>query len=344
MGLFPVSQPNLIEPNLIEPMQANGRFYPAILLIEVWWVGTDQPVMMRAAGFVPNEYGDAWVRQCKTQEEFDKWRSHSLALIKRFNGHCQDNAQWRPRQPERSPTPVVDMESIANKIKKLLALSQSPNEAEAIAASQKAQELLTRYNLSMADLADSSQENVEQHEVSTQQKSDRWRESLIDGVAHANFCKFLTRTTRGKGSTYLLIGRPSNCKVATLQYEYLCKTVERLANTAINETGEKGFRNAFRVGCAQRIRQRLKETVREQCSQGVVSNDGNISAIVMRSLFERRQAEIKQYISTELGRVRYVNKSTSISSSSGYAAGDRAGQSVSLNKQVGAGQKYLGGR
>lgn len=130
-----------------------------------------------------------------------------------------------------------------------------------------------------------------------------------------------------------------------MQYEYLCKTVERLANTAINETGEKGFRNAFRVGCAQRIRQRLKETIREQCSQGVVSNDGNISAIVMRSLFEQRQAEVQQFISSELGRVRYVNKSSSVSSASGYAAGDRAGQSVSLNKQVGAGnQRQLGGR
>jgi Protein of unknown function (DUF2786) len=323
-------------------MQANGKFYPTTLLIEVWWLGTDQPVMMKAAGFVPNEYGDAWVRQCKTQEEFDKWRSHSIALIKRFNGQAVDVAQWRPRQPE--PTPV-DMESIANKIKKLLALSQSPNEAEAIAASKKAQELLTRHNLSMADLADSSQEDVEEYELSSQLKGDRWRESLIDGVADANFCEFLTRTTRGKGSTYILIGRPSNCKVAALQYEYLCKTVERLANEAINETGEKGFRNAFRVGCARRIQVRLREAIKEQCSQGVVSNDGNISAIVMRSLFEQRQAEIKQYISSELGRVRYVNKSTSISSSSGYAAGDRAGQSVSLNKQVScSSQRYLGGR
>lgn len=292
---------------------------------------------IRSKGFTLDD--NSYVRKFETRELYKKWWHHCNELC------TQSGGDMSPTDPPE-PTPVVDIESIANKIKKLLALSQSPNEAEAIAASRKAQELLTRHNLSMADLADSSQEDVDQYEVSSQQKSDRWRESLIDGVADANFCEFLTRTTRGNGSTYLLIGRPSNCKVAALQYEYLCKTVERLASEAVNETGEKGFRNAFRVGCAQRIRQRLKETIKEQCSQGVVSNDGNISAIVMRSLFERRQAEIKQYISTELGRVRYVNKSTSISSSSGYAAGDRAGRQVSLNKQVGAGgnQKYLGGR
>lgn len=72
------------------------------------------------------------------------------------------------------------MESIANKIKKLLALSQSPNEAEAIAASQKAQELLTRHNLSMADLADSSQEDVEQYEVSSQRFLEWGQRRTVD--------------------------------------------------------------------------------------------------------------------------------------------------------------------
>lgn len=322
-------------------MRVNARLKPLQLLIELDWGSNAEALraakMMAAAKF-QFDGSFTYSRQCKTQSEYNEWGSHSINLVKELGGYTTIG-----------DTPIVvvdvDMESIANKIKKLLALSQSPNEAEAIAASRKAQELLTRHNLSMADLADSSQEDVEQYEVSSQQKSDRWRESLIDGVADANFCEFLTRTTRGNGSTYLLIGRPSNCKVAALQYEYLCKTVERLASEAVNETGEKGFRNAFRVGCAKRIRQRLKETVREQCSQGVVSNDGNISAIVMRSLFEQRQSEIKQYISSEIGRVRYVNKSSSVSSASGYAAGDRAGRQVSLNKQVGAGgnQKYLGG-
>lgn len=76
-------------------MQVNGEFYPDLLLIEIWLVGKDQPVMMKAAGFVPNKYGD-WVRQCKTQEEFDKWRSHSIALIKKFNGCYLDVVQWQP--------------------------------------------------------------------------------------------------------------------------------------------------------------------------------------------------------------------------------------------------------
>jgi hypothetical protein len=338
MGLFPVSQPNPIE-----PMQANGEFYPAILLIEVWWVGKDQPVMMRAAGFVPNGYGDAWVRQCKTQEEFDKWRSHSLALIKRFNGRALDVTQWRPRQPEPIPTPVVDMESIANKIKKLLALSQSPNEAEAIAASQKAQELLTRHNLSMADLADSSQEDVERYELETFSKFVGWKSHLAAGVAKYNVCKCILSEIEGKSIVF--IGRSSNCKVAALQYEYLASTIDRLAK---EQEGDRSYKNAFRLGAADRISKRLEYLRIEQEEDGLESDDGNISAIVITSLHKRLEGEIDAFYKSYLKSNKITSRAvrgSSYSSRGGYAAGDRAGQSVSLNKQVGAGnQKQLGGR
>ncbi|MEJ6485273.1 DUF2786 domain-containing protein [Nostoc punctiforme UO1] len=47
-------------------------------------------------------------------------------------------------------TQVLELEKIADKIRNLFALSQSPNEAEASAAAAKAQEMLTRHNLSIA--------------------------------------------------------------------------------------------------------------------------------------------------------------------------------------------------
>ena len=51
-------------------------------------------------------------------------------------------------------TQVLELEKIADKIRKLFALSQSSNEAEASAAAAKAQEMLTRHNLSIASLQD----------------------------------------------------------------------------------------------------------------------------------------------------------------------------------------------
>ncbi|MCL6753140.1 DUF2786 domain-containing protein [Nostoc sp. CCCryo 231-06] len=51
-------------------------------------------------------------------------------------------------------TQVLELEKIADKIRKLFALSQSPNEREASAAAAKAQEMLTRHNLSIASLQD----------------------------------------------------------------------------------------------------------------------------------------------------------------------------------------------
>ena len=46
----------------------------------------------------------------------------------------------------------MDHERIIEKVRKLLALSQSDNEHEAAAAAAKAQALLSEYNLSMSDV------------------------------------------------------------------------------------------------------------------------------------------------------------------------------------------------
>jgi hypothetical protein len=50
-------------------------------------------------------------------------------------------------EEKNSNTELPDLEKITEKILKLFSLSQSPNEAEALAAFSKAQEMLTRHNL-----------------------------------------------------------------------------------------------------------------------------------------------------------------------------------------------------
>lgn len=296
--------------------------------------------MMSACSFKFD--GDIYSRQFKTEAGYQHWRSQAKKLAAEFNGSTIEVAA-----PESEPTPVVDMESIANKIKKLLALSQSPNEAEAIAASKKAQDLLTRYNLSMADVADPQaiDEEVEQQTLFHLDSKREWVITLLDGVARANFCSIIMTSGKGYGCDYKLIGRPSNIAVASLMYEYLSETVERLARTTPNTTGEKGFKNSFRLGCANRLYWRLLDTIKEQCENGITSEDGvSCSAIAVTSLYEQRKAEIEAYRDSTYGKIKSHKCRNSISSNEGYLAGDRAGQQVSLNKQVsGSNQRYLGG-
>ena len=297
---------------------------------------------IRSKGFTLND--NSYVRKFETRELYKKWWHHCNELCTQSGGDMSPTDPPEPNQPQ----PVIDMESIANKIKKLLALSQSPNEAEAIAASQKAQELLTQYNLSMADIADPQaiDEEVEQQTLFHLDSKREWVITLLDGVARANFCSIIMTTGRGYGTDYKLIGRPSNIAVASLMYDYLSETVERLTRTAHNTSGERGFKNSFRLGCANRIYFRLMETIKEQCEQGIVSDNGvNCSAIAVTSLYEQRKAEVQIYEQNTYGKIPAHKYRNSVSSHEGYAAGDRAGQSVSLNKQVGAGgvQKYLGG-
>lgn len=232
--------------------------------------------------------------------------------------------------PEVEAPKEVNMDKVIEKIKKLLALSQSPNEAEAAAASIKAQQLLTQYNLNAADLQEQSEE-VGTFEVEVSSKAVSWKQFLVCGIAKANFCKAFTYVTASKTMRRValtLVGRPANTKVAKLQYEYLSQTVERLAQL---ETGDRAYKNAFRLGCANRISQRLKDSVEQQKEYGFTYENVTTSALAIRSLYERTEEEIDDYMD---GKKIKKPSAAKYSSARGYSAGVQAGNSVSLDKQI----------
>ncbi|MBN3948427.1 MAG: DUF2786 domain-containing protein [Nostoc sp. NMS7] len=217
-------------------------------------------------------------------------------------------------------------------------MSQSPNEAEAIAAFSKAQELLTRHNLSVSDLADSTPEQVLEQTISQSSKRVYWQENLLHAVATANYCHCFIRKN-GIDAKQVMLGRPVNIKSAKLQLEYLVEAVERLAN---GSNGDRAFKNAFRLGASQRLSSRITEGFKKQKEEGISANDQqeSVSAIVVRSLIEKLDAENKAYADNL--KIKKRNTRPSCSSSEGYQAGQSAGDRVSLNKQIGGGnQRYL---
>ncbi|GAB3443792.1 DUF2786 domain-containing protein [Insolitispirillum peregrinum] len=85
---------------------------------------------------------------------------------------------------------MSDTDRMVAKIKKLLALSASPNEAEAAAALSKAKELMEKHSISdtairLADITEAK------GKASVADRPNRWESDLVDLVARAFGCKTL---------------------------------------------------------------------------------------------------------------------------------------------------------
>lgn len=294
--------------------------------------------MLTKAKWISNVFSkESQFSQVKT----DFWIKESEKFVKMFadcGARIIDEIPVTPPQPHNQPT-----DKIINQIKKLLALADSANEHEASLAAGKAQELMMRYNLTLSSIGESSEEDISISETTLDEwgRHISWRSILITGVSRSNYCDAILVTAKGMQAVKL-IGRSTNASIATSMYEYLAKTIDRLA---LQADGNRGYKNSFRLGCASRIAQRLLDQMEAQRKDGVAgtSTTDGVSAIVVKAMTDKLLAEVKDYMRSNYPRMRSANRAT-VSSSDGFAAGKAAGDRVSLNKQVGgSGQRYLPG-
>lgn len=146
-------------------------------------------------------------------------------------------------------------EKLIEKIKKLLALSKSPNEAEAELAAQRAHELLTKYNLSMDYI---QEKEIREGNVITGRSLKKWRHLLINGIASYYYCKSLCYV-RGSGYYRIVfIGQKHNIIICKSMYDYLEKAVIRESKN-IHKNAKSKYRENFKLGMVIRIAERLSE-------------------------------------------------------------------------------------
>ncbi|MEH1923239.1 DUF2786 domain-containing protein [Nostoc sp.] len=191
-------------------------------------------------------------------------------------------------------TQVLELEKIADKIRKLFALSQSPNEAEASAAAAKAQEMLTRYNLSIASLQDWTPQPLEEEVIRQFKRMTSWKFILLSGVCWGNYCCAIARHYHS-GSKMIILGRKVNIVSTRIQFEYLEQTIERLAKQAV---GDRAFRNAFKLGAANRLVNRILENREQQKNGGIAGTAESVAvpAIIVQALYEKLESELEAYL------------------------------------------------
>src|SRR5262245_56441648 len=86
---------------------------------------------------------------------------------------------------------LMEKEKVIEKIRLLLKLSESPNVYEAAAAAAKAQELMFKYNLDLAQVEAVRPESAEPYiqERFSVGGSSHWLKLLMFAIARHNFCQ-----------------------------------------------------------------------------------------------------------------------------------------------------------
>lgn len=236
-------------------------------------------------------------------------------------------------------------QKVIDKILKLLELAKSPNEAEAIAAANKAQQLMLAHDLGVQDIAATQAEDTSgavRIKLPRQGKLLRWEMKLINAVSKVNMCQMTWQSHQGF-CQYSIWGKPHRVEIVKSIFDYLKGSVKAVASQAVRDaktktngnyyevgaTSWRKYGNDFRLGMALRIADRLLERFSQQQRQGIP--DANVSAIVVVDAFKKAMNEIDEI----LGNVT-TQSMTTLRVSDGFSKGKSAGDEVCLDDQINA--------
>jgi len=229
---------------------------------------------------------------------------------------------------------IMDKTAIIEKVRKLLALSNSCNEHEAALAARHVQRLLSEHNLAMSDI-EASVENsaADRVELSAARNLPKWVRALSGGIGSAFDCQVLHMPSRGN---LVFIGVGADPEVASYTFTYLERTVRRLCASYLKSMSDSS--------CSKRQR----ELARQSYYLGAVSAiSGNLreqkqqTPITPNALVPVKDALIRAAMQ-EMGPIRTVHSRRSYVNGQSYQQGQDDGSKVGVRAAVG-GQGQLKG-
>ncbi len=192
---------------------------------------------------------------------------------------------------------MSDRDTALRRVQKLLSLATSPNEHEASAAAEKAQELMQKWKIEEAEVRPgNSTVTVESWVYANMTVT--WRRDLAFSVARGFFCRcvHVPRSKDSQNKAWLnFVGRPEDIAVAKAVYEWLTKELERLAKASTKDRKAylknypgivaavraqlRNWHQSFLQGAVGRLADRLREgeerfeEEEKGCALVKVSND-----------------------------------------------------------------------
>ncbi|MGP1587301.1 MAG: DUF2786 domain-containing protein [Treponemataceae bacterium] len=215
---------------------------------------------------------------------------------------------------------MENLEIVKHRIKKLLALSKSPNENEATSALRKANELIAGYNLSSEQFSEYTEAKVKGTKTFI-----RWRAVLANAVENL----YATFHYNDGAGDIVFIGEELDVFMSTEMYKYLVKTIDRMAKQNIRKNAKYKYRQSYRAGIASRLYDRMFE-LGQQCSW---RNPKELAA-------QKKQiAEfVEKQVSISVSATKFENVNTTA-----FSRGNNDAEKINLSRQMtGSGTRRLG--
>lgn len=128
---------------------------------------------------------------------------------------------------------MSDLDKVIDKVKKLLALSKSPNQNEANAALAAANKLIDAHRISENDLTEDGGIIIDPTYIYETGRVNPWKNKLVNVLAkHYGCVSYNDNTFNGNGrlvSRFRLVGRRTDVSIARYLFNYLVEVCELLA-------------------------------------------------------------------------------------------------------------------
>jgi len=235
----------------------------------------------------------------------------------------------------------IKIEKIQDKIKKLLALSESENQHEAELAMKRAQDLMTKYNIEMAEvLIDISPSDITEEKVSIRGAARSWVATLALSCGNMFDCK--TVQLRGTRVHVKFYGSRENIQSAAHLYRHLYKSWMHIArhdykiysNTNEGSLSYEAYRTSHGNGFSRSIYYRVEELLNSRKEELVqASSSAGLVPVKMADA-------IDAYIENSGMRIGKGRKGT-YRSNDAFASGKAAGNNVAFGGAVHGNAGYL---
>lgn len=224
----------------------------------------------------------------------------------------------------------TNLDTIKDRIRKLLAMAASANENEAALAMGFAQELLIKYRLTQAELDTS----LTYHEPIIRDEEPLfmagripgWKSNLASMLATYNNCRLVKYTyspTKGqkRGTRLVIFGRRSDIDLVRYLLGYAIVTLTNLSTFAIIGGGHSYAQSWF-LGAVTGISEKLSEG-KKRAQEGF----SKFTLIKVEHLLE----DVDNFIAESVGGLKKGAGSKTKVDYDAFAAGRKAGKSVDLH-------------
>ncbi len=154
--------------------------------------------------------------------------------------------------------------ALVDKVRKLLALSESPNEHEAALAAEKAQDLMLRHGIGMAQIAISrGATTIGIDDARVEGKIDPWRRHLADSIAESMGGRVVfARNFRSTAGSMWFFGPAGGAQSIAALYSHLEAQLVTISAIATAKRAERWvygrtYRTSFLLGAVDRLDWRL---------------------------------------------------------------------------------------